>query len=192
MTFCPVTFVLWLSVRLPNFAAENFSLNRFRIIETHLYINLLWSVVIFIRYVLRIQYTLMWTFLMRSNKWLAREPHILRSSVFWLCLLMEDKMFVLINFCPWELYHSAWRSRPLPLWGLGYIWSVLCCLAPFSTIFQLYSGCRFYLWVNQSTRRKITDRPQVTDKTLSHNVVHLGLSRILTHHISGERHRLHR
>jgi hypothetical protein len=35
-------------------------------------------------------------------------------------------------------------------------------------------------------------RPQVTDKTLSHNVVHLGLSRILTHNISGERHRLHR
>jgi hypothetical protein len=40
-----------------NFTAEIFSLNRFRIIETHLYINLLWSVVIFIRYVLRIQYT---------------------------------------------------------------------------------------------------------------------------------------
>jgi hypothetical protein len=39
-----------------NFTAESVSLNRFRIIETHLYINLLWSVVIFIRYVLRIQY----------------------------------------------------------------------------------------------------------------------------------------
>ena len=44
-----------------NFTAESFSLNRFRIIETRLYINLLWSVVIFIRYVLRIQYTLMRT-----------------------------------------------------------------------------------------------------------------------------------
>jgi hypothetical protein len=46
------------------FASENFtaeSFNRFRIIETHLYINLLWSVVIFSRYVLRIQYTLMRT-----------------------------------------------------------------------------------------------------------------------------------
>ena len=43
------------------FASENFtaeSYNRFRIIETHLYINLLWSVS---RYVLRIQYTLMRT-----------------------------------------------------------------------------------------------------------------------------------
>jgi len=44
-----------------NFTAESSSLNRFRIIETHLYINLLWSVVIFIRYVLQIQYTLMRT-----------------------------------------------------------------------------------------------------------------------------------
>jgi hypothetical protein len=44
-----------------NFTAESFSLNRFRIIETHLYINLLWSVVIFILYLLRIQYTLIRT-----------------------------------------------------------------------------------------------------------------------------------
>jgi hypothetical protein len=42
-----------------NFTADSSSLNRFRTIESHLYINLLWSVVIFIRYALRIQYTLM-------------------------------------------------------------------------------------------------------------------------------------
>ena len=52
---------IYLRFASENFTAESFSLNRFRIIETHLYINLLWSVVIFIRYVLRIQYTLMRT-----------------------------------------------------------------------------------------------------------------------------------
>ena len=54
-----------------NFTAESFSLNRLRIIETHLYINLLWSVVIFIRYVLRIQYTLMRTIFQCAviNEW---------------------------------------------------------------------------------------------------------------------------
>jgi hypothetical protein len=50
---------IYLRFASENFAAESFSLIRFRIIETRLYINLLWSVVIFIRYALRIQYTLM-------------------------------------------------------------------------------------------------------------------------------------
>ena len=52
---------IYLRFASENFTAESFSLNRFRIIETHLYINLLWSVVIFIRYALWIQYTLMRT-----------------------------------------------------------------------------------------------------------------------------------
>ena len=51
---------------------------------------------------------------------------------------------------------------------------VLWCLTPLSTIFQLY-------------------RPAASHwQTLSHNVVHLSLSGIRTHNISGDRHRLQR
>ena len=68
-----------------NFATKCFSLNRVRIIETHLYFNLLWSIVIFIRYALRIQYTPMIAIsLMRSNtkqRGVAREPHELRHEL---------------------------------------------------------------------------------------------------------------
>jgi len=54
---------------------------------------------------------------------------------------------------------------------------------PLSTIFHLYRGGQFYWWRKPE---KTADLSQVTDKTLSHNVVHLALIEIQTHNISGD------
>jgi hypothetical protein len=55
-------------------------------------------------------------------------------------------------------------------------------------IFQLYRGGQFYSWRKPEDTEKTTDLSQVTDKLLSHNVVHLALIEIRIHNISGDRH----
>ena len=52
---------------------------------------------------------------------------------------------------------------------------------PLSIIFQLYHGSQFYWWRKPEYPEKTTKLPQVTDKTLSHNVVSS------THRLSGIR-----
>ena len=75
-------------------------------------------------------------------------------------------------------------------WLVGLVGS--WCLTPPSTIFQLYCGGKFYWSKKPENPEKTTDLLQITDKTLSHNVVHHTLIEIQTHNISGDRHWLHR
>jgi hypothetical protein len=64
-TMYNVMYNRYLCFAFENFTAESFSLNKFRIID--LYINSLWSIIIFIRYVLRIQYTPMRTIFLNAQ-----------------------------------------------------------------------------------------------------------------------------
>ena len=66
-------------------------------------------------------------------------------------------------------------------------WIGLWCL---TTIFQLYRGSQFYLCKKLKYPEKTTNLPQVTDNSLSHNVVSSTprLNRIQKHNISGDRH----
>ena len=102
------------------------------------------------------------------------------------CRTIIKAFFLYLNLCLSVMLDSHYVNlHPYP-----FVLNEFFILSSVSTIFQLYHGCQFYWWRKP---KKTTDQPQVNDE--HHHImlcqVHLAMSRIRTHNISGDRHRLH-
>ena len=107
----------------------------------------------------------------------------------WAMLTLYTNVLLVYNiFCKGYPVLSDLRHYVSVLIKVPWIQGLaLWCLTPLSIIFQLYLGGQFYCGENWSTGWKLT----ACHKPLLYRV-HLSMSKIRIHNISGDRHWLHR
>jgi hypothetical protein len=108
------------------------------------------------------------------------------TSIYWLYFCNVYAHVVFIDFCSLSEFVDMLLKC---LFVCLFVW---WWLTPLLTIFQLYRVGQFYWWRKPEYTEKTTHLSQVTDKTLSHNILHLALVEIRTHNINGDMQGLHR
>ena len=104
------------------------------------------------------------------------------TSIYWLCFCNVYVHVVFIDLCSLSEFVDMLLKCLFVWWWL----------TPLLAIFQLYRVGQFYWWRKPEYTEKTTHLSQVTDKTLSHNILHLALVEIRTHNINGDLQGLHR
>ena len=107
---------------------------------------------------------------------------VCHTSIYWLSFCNVYVHVVFIDLCSLSEFVDMLLKCLFVWWWL----------TPLLTIFQLYRVGQFYWWRKPEYTEKITHLSQVTDKTLSHNILHLALVEIRTHNINGDMQGLHR
>ena len=100
---------------------------------------------------------------------------------------IQDNLNKRMSFFTYFIFHVSMTTVISDI-KVSYV--RLRCLTPLSTIFQLYRGGHFYLWRKPEDPEKTIDLSPVTDKLyhkmLSQKKLHLTMSGIRTHNVSGD------